>query len=286
MEFVIGFGVDGEPVASVNLLAPGGEFREEIFLISPLLYFTTGLVVAKVGNGFAIGFDDLEIVIVDPDASLKISFLGLDFFGSDVKDIAVQFVFRLLADIEDVVVGKIFGCEHERQLMTNVGEVFLGHIDFLQAGLGSEYHVLNALAFIVEDDVENFVILAVDGLAIERLHLLILTVGVIVAGLGEFRLFGSKALKNLIGSNVFGSSALERALLGESGHQRRRRQQQAEYETAGKLHDSSVSKSRRGLGRRRRLIFLRFRENSRRCLKRADTAATHPSNPSPLSEAG
>ena len=39
---------------------PGGELGEEIFLISPLFDFVAGAPIAYVGNGLAVGLNDLK----------------------------------------------------------------------------------------------------------------------------------------------------------------------------------------------------------------------------------
>src|SRR5579864_9263642 len=109
MEFVVSFSVDREPVEAVDLLAPGGELGEEIFLVSPLLDFVAGAPVADVGNGLAVGLNDLKIVIVDPHTSLKIALLAFNLLRRYIKDVAVQLVFILLPNIEDVVFRKILG---------------------------------------------------------------------------------------------------------------------------------------------------------------------------------
>ena len=217
MEFVVGFGVDGEPVEAVDLLAPGGELGEEIFLISPLLNFVAGASIANVGNGLAVGLNDLKVVIVDPHTSLKIALLAFNFLRRDIEDVAMQFVFLLLADIEDVVFGKILGGQNKWQAVADVGEILLRHVNLLQARLGRKHDVLDALALIVKDDVEDFVIFAVDRVAVDRLDLDVLAVGVLVAGLGEFRLLRGEALDNLVGSSVLRRSVIERTFLGGGG---------------------------------------------------------------------
>ena len=133
VEFVVSFGVDGEPVEAVDLLAPGGELGEEIFLISPLFDFVAGVPIADVRNGLAVGLNDLKIVIVDPHTSLKIALLAFNLLRRDIEDVAMQFVFLLLPNIEDVVFRKVLGGQDEWQAVANVGEIFLRHVNLLQA---------------------------------------------------------------------------------------------------------------------------------------------------------
>src|SRR5579864_7919252 len=243
MEFVVSFSVDGEPVESVDLLAPGGELGEEIFLVSPLFDFIAGAPIADVGNGLSVGLNNLKIVIVDPYAPLEISLLAFNLLGRDIEDVAVQFVFLLLANIEDVVFRKILGGQDEWKAVANVGEIFLRHVNLLQARLGRKDDVLDALTLVVKDYVEDFVIFAVDRLAVDGLDLDALAVGVLVAGLGEFRLLRGETLDNLVGSRVLRRSVIERALLsgGRDDRQSADEQSKAEEETNDNLHSFSVS---------------------------------------------
>ena len=80
--------------------------------------------------------------------------------------------------------------------------------------LRSEHHVLDAVALVVEHDVENFVVLAVHGVAVEGLDFHVLAIGVLVARLGEFRFLGGEALDNFFGRGASGLSVLERTFLG------------------------------------------------------------------------
>ena len=83
------------------------------------------MFAADIGHGFAIGFHDLEVVIINPDPALEVTLFAFDFLRRDVKDVAMQFVFLLLADVEDVVFGQIFCGKDEGQLVADVFHVFL-----------------------------------------------------------------------------------------------------------------------------------------------------------------
>ena len=69
----------------------------------------------------------------------------------------------------------------------------------LERRLGGEHDVLDALALVVKNHVEHFVILAGDRLAVEGLNFHVLTIGVLVACLGKFRFLGRKALDDVFG---------------------------------------------------------------------------------------
>src|SRR5208283_5987688 len=100
-------GKNRKPVLAVNLLPPGSELGEQVLLIAVLLDLIARMSIAQVGNRFAVGLDDLEIVAVDPDPSLKVALLAFDLLRGDVKNIAVEFILLLLADIENVVFGQV-----------------------------------------------------------------------------------------------------------------------------------------------------------------------------------
>ncbi len=64
VKHVISLRVGGKPVFAINLLAPGSEFGEEIFII----------LGADIGYSFAKSLNNLKVAVVDPYASLEISF--------------------------------------------------------------------------------------------------------------------------------------------------------------------------------------------------------------------
>src|SRR5438552_997895 len=105
VQSIIGFRIGGEPILAVDLLAPGSELGKKILL---------SFLLANVRDGFAEGFHDLKIAVIDPDAALKIALLADDFLGSNVENIAMQFVLLLLADIENLIFRDFVGGEHER----------------------------------------------------------------------------------------------------------------------------------------------------------------------------
>src|SRR5580692_6229584 len=111
MERVIGARVDGEPIGTIHyLLAIGSKLWKQV-LIAPLS--------GNVGDAFAIGFHDLVILVVYPNAPLEISFLAFDLFGCDVEHIAVEVVLLLLPDIENAVFPNLITGQHKRQPVLN-----------------------------------------------------------------------------------------------------------------------------------------------------------------------
>ena len=72
----------------------------------------------NIGYRLAVGLHDLEIVIVHPDASLKITLLAYDFLGGNVKDVAVQFVFLLLSHVEMLYSRNLVAGQHEGQAVS------------------------------------------------------------------------------------------------------------------------------------------------------------------------
>src|SRR5258708_38627925 len=104
----------------------------------------------------AVGFHDLEIGLVHPDASLEVALLSDDCFWSDIEDVAVQLIFLLLADIKDVVFRNLSGGKHKRKAITEILHVTLIERQpaLLQRGLRRKNHMLDALSLIVVQHVE------------------------------------------------------------------------------------------------------------------------------------
>ena len=166
--------------------------------------------------------------------------------------------------------------QHEGQAVADVLEIFLRHEDLGETRLRREHHVLDAMALVVEHDVEDFVILAIDRVAVEGLHFYVLAVGVLVARLGEFRFLGGKALDNVFRRGAGGRSVLERTFLGARGQSRQSAGQhgQTNEQTSGYgFHRYSLANFGRGAAERYptpRGEAWQFE---------ADTAATPPPTP-------
>src|ERR1700685_1962498 len=116
MQSVVSLGVSGKPIRVVNLFPPGREFGKKVFVAFLLLDI-------EVGYSLAVGLHDLEIVIVYPDASLKIPLLTFDLLGRNVEHIATQFIFLLLARVNDLVFRNLVAGQYERQSVLNIVEI-------------------------------------------------------------------------------------------------------------------------------------------------------------------
>ena len=75
----------------------------------------------------AVRLHDLEVVVVHPDAALEIALVLLNLLGRNVEDISPEFVFFLLADVEDRVFRNFVAGQHEGHPMMNVIEVLARH---------------------------------------------------------------------------------------------------------------------------------------------------------------
>ena len=108
--------------------------------------------------------------------------------------------------------------------MFDLVEVGGGHQDALQGVLGSEDDVLLALAVLVEDDVGDLLILAVNLVAVvvDGVDFDGLAEGVVIAGLFEFGLALAELGDDLVDGEVFGRGGIERAkaALGAGGERR------------------------------------------------------------------
>src|SRR5262245_54218345 len=77
-----------------------------------------------VRNGFAIGLHDLEILVINPDLTLKITLVLLDCFRRDVEDIAIDLVDHFLSEILHAVFPDIIACENKRLDLSHILEIF------------------------------------------------------------------------------------------------------------------------------------------------------------------
>ena len=132
----------------------------------------------------------------------------------------MQFVLLLLADIKDVVFGQILGREDKGQFVPDILHVFPRHINLLQAGLGSKDYVLDAVTFVVEQDVKHLVVFAIHGAAVNGLHFYVLAVRILLARLGELGFFFSETLDDFFRADTCGLRIVEGAFLGKCWHDR------------------------------------------------------------------
>ena len=172
-----GLGVGGEPVFAVDLLVVGGEGGLEVFVASARVLW----------DGLAVDEDDLEVLLVDPDLALEVVLVLFEDLGGGAEDVGVELVDVLAAEVGDVVLGQVFGGEDEGQAVLDLVEVGGGHEDALEGVLGGEDDVLFALAVVVEGDVGDLLVLAVDAVGVfgDGVDFDGLTEGVVVAGLLE-----------------------------------------------------------------------------------------------------
>src|SRR5215472_7781041 len=205
VQIVIGASVYREPVALLDVLAIGAEPREDILVI----------LADDVRNGLAVGHDDLQVLVIDPNAALKITLLLLNDLGGDVENIRRKVVHLLTTHVGDVVLGKLGGGENERLHIANVVVILFAHGDASERIHGSEGDVLDALAFRSEDDVAGFAVLAVGPTVIvESLDGESLRVGVVVAFALELRFALGEVLDNFIdrlGRRFVGDGIVRRA---------------------------------------------------------------------------
>ena len=138
------------------------------------------------GDGLAVDEDDLEVLLVDPDLALEVALVFFDGLWGGGEDVGVELVDVLAAEVGDVVLGQVFGGEDEGQAVLDVVEVGGGHHDALEGVLGGEDDVLFALAVVVEGDVGDLLVLAVDAVGVfgEGVDFDGLAEGVVFAGLG------------------------------------------------------------------------------------------------------
>src|SRR5579862_10038290 len=98
---------------TIDLLTPGHEGRMQILLA------LTGIV----RHHTAIGDDNLQISGVDPNAAEQVALSFFDLFGADIKDVAVDLVNLLTADVLYVVGANVFCRKDERITALDVLEV-------------------------------------------------------------------------------------------------------------------------------------------------------------------
>ena len=178
-----------------------------------------------VGDVFAGDHDDLEVLLVHPDAALVVALVLLDGFGRGIEDVGVELVDLLSANIGDVVLWQVFGGENEGETVFEVVEVFAGEDEAFDGVLWGEDDVFVAATIFVEADVGDLVVLAVRaiGVVVDGLHLYVLAKGIVLAGLGEDGLFGGEAFDDLLGRDAgwwsridFAEAAIVLRLCGEA----------------------------------------------------------------------
>ena len=177
VQVAFSLGVGGEPVFSVDLLVVGGEGRLKVLMAS------AGIL----RDGFAVDEDDLEILLIDPDLALEVVFSLFEGLWASGEDIGIELIYLLTAEISDVVFGKVFGGEDEGEAVLDLVEVGGAHDDALEGVLRGEDDVFFALTVLVEGNVGDLLVLAVDavGVFVEGVDFDCLAEGVVLAGLLE-----------------------------------------------------------------------------------------------------
>ncbi len=216
VEDAFGLGVGGEPVFAVDLLVVGGEGRLEVRV--------SGASILR--DGGAVDEDDLQVLLIDPDAALEVVLVLFEDLGAGVEDVGVDVVDLLAADVGDVVVGQV-GCgEDEGEAVGDLVEVGGGHGDaavgaVVEGVLRGEDDALFAGTLLVEDDVGDLLVLADDlaGVEVEVIDFDGLAEAVGVEGVGEFGFAGAELLDDLVGGEArwWGGIELAEALLGGRG---------------------------------------------------------------------
>src|SRR5882724_7269335 len=108
-----------EPILAVDLFTPGGELREQILIA----------LVVYLWNGLAVGFYDLEVVIIDPYAALKVPLFFFNLLGGDIEHVTVKFILLLLAYIKDVVLINFVRSKNKWQPVFDIVEISRSHAD-------------------------------------------------------------------------------------------------------------------------------------------------------------
>ena len=174
---------------AVYLLPPGHKGRMQIFIV----------LAGVVGDHAAIGHHDLQVGCVHPDTAQQVALPFCNNLGTDVEDVAIHFVYLLLAHVLYVVLAYLLGGEDERIAVLDILQIGRGHGDALQGVFGGEDHLLSAPAGGVEDHVVHLIPFAVDlVVVVDGLHAGKAAVGIVVQRLAELALLGSELANNLL----------------------------------------------------------------------------------------
>jgi len=209
VEHAVCFGVDGEPVAAVNLCVVGGEGWGEVFMA----------VAEVVWDVLAFDEDDLELFLVYPDAALKVTLVFDEFAGFGVEDEGVKVVDVLLAEVGDGVLGEL-GCgEDEGEAVGDVVKVSLRHHEAGEGVLRGKDDALCGDTLCVEDDVCDLLVLAVDFFCVveDGLYFDGLTEDELLTGFGEGGLSLAELLDDLVRSHAGGCGGVEGTKAGGLG---------------------------------------------------------------------
>src|SRR5260370_18238777 len=126
-------GVGREPILAVDLLPVGLEFREQVF---GTLFQVTGAA--------AVGFDDLKVLVVDPNLALEVAFAGIQLLGFDGEYVPRNLVYHLMAQIAHVVRRDFVRCQYEGLDVAKILFIFGRQDQTLERVGRSVYHLLRA----------------------------------------------------------------------------------------------------------------------------------------------
>jgi len=189
-ERIVGVRISGDPEIAEKIFAVGGEVGEAVFSV----------LSNDVWDGFAEGFDDLKIVIVDPDAAVKVALFLLDDLRRNVKDVGGKVVDLLATDISNVVFGQLVSGESEGLDFFEVVQIFLGHSDSRKCVGRSVRDFFKPLSCRREENVAlDFVVAVGNIVGVERLHLEVLGPGIGTEKLLEGFFSRGEFLDDLIG---------------------------------------------------------------------------------------
>ncbi len=193
IQHVVGPGVDGKPVPAIDHLPVGLEAGE------PLIPVLSGDAVDRL----PVGLHNLQLLIVHPDLSFKITLFPPDHLGNDLKDVGVDLVNQLLAQVGQAVLADVGGGEDKGKDILYVVEVLLSELDAAQGALGSPQDLLDPPAAIVEQDVRQRVVALARLSPLEGQHFdaHALPVGIVLPGLSKFRFLGRELPDNFLHGN-------------------------------------------------------------------------------------
>ena len=119
MERVFRADVGGKPIHAINLLAIGHELGER-FSCTFFFFFVATVCGTVLPQLFTIWRSCWS----HPEPSLKIALPFLNGLGRSIKNIGIDFVHVLLADIEQIVLRQLGRGHNEGHLVAEIFEVF------------------------------------------------------------------------------------------------------------------------------------------------------------------
>ena len=120
-----GAGVVREPIFSFDVLAISLEYFKRQ---------RRRLDGAQIGNPFSVGFDNFEIFLVDPNDAVEERMLAVEGFGSNLENVAIDFVDLFGIQILDVVFGELARDDRERGNTREKLRIFRLELKILQRG--------------------------------------------------------------------------------------------------------------------------------------------------------